>query len=297
MSGSLPVVRRLIVLVVIVVCMTSASCAGLGDDSSPDFTLRKSATTTIRDDQDLMLPAYEPGDCVTWDQSISASDVEIVACDDPHLIELVASTTLPSAGSGSDEPYPTESEWVEILDRHCRSIVETFLGRPLQQGQFVLGGIRPQPVGWNAGDREIHCGVQQVGTDASGAQTSFVGRAGDLAVGFGFAASTCFPPAGEGWELTPTPCDDPHVFEVTGQFEVTELGTLPSLEEQRALFVPRCRDLAATHLGSAPTDDRVVWQPIQPDDWADGSRWVLCGVGQFDPNGALVPTVGSAKAG
>ena len=94
---------------------------------------------------------YVVGDCV------DGSDV--VDCAVPHDFEVYLVTSHPAA---ADEPFPGNSTLTDYGDQTCSPPFEDYVGVPLAESEYTYLWLAPDAEFWEAGDREVVCGVTNV---------------------------------------------------------------------------------------------------------------------------------------
>jgi hypothetical protein len=113
------------------------------------------------DASEYVIPARDPGDCLTWTQGgdIAERSVREVDCEQPHLWEVTGTFTVD--GDGYAASGPSESEWTTLIDLECGPMAEAHIGGPLDPaGRFQPTAFLPTPYTWeHLGDREVLCGI------------------------------------------------------------------------------------------------------------------------------------------
>lgn len=138
--------------------------------------------------------------------------------------------------------------------------------------------------------------------------TANAGNGGDqaaanLAAAFDAPPGSCLTWAPDGSDMRPTGCDQPHLFEVTGDVDISgEHGSnapSPSVEAWREIAKQKCTAGATDYLGGKLDPfGRFSVGALKPSDdqWKAGDRKLRCGLQRPSPTGkVLVPTTGSAK--
>lgn len=125
----------------------------------------------------------------------------------------------------------------------------------------------------------------------------------NLAAAFSAPPGSCLTWQPDGSDMRQSPCESPHLFEVTGDVDIAgeynSSAPSPSEEAWREIAKKRCTEGAAAYLGGKldPFGKYSVGA-LKPSDeqWRDGDRKLRCGLQRAAPSGkALVPTSGSAK--
>ncbi|MBP2321666.1 hypothetical protein JOF56_002051 [Kibdelosporangium banguiense] len=125
----------------------------------------------------------------------------------------------------------------------------------------------------------------------------------NLKAAFAAPPGSCLNWAPDGSDMRQTPCETPHLFEVTGDVDIAAeynaSAPSPTDEAWREIAKKRCTDGAAAYLGGKldPFGKYSVGA-LKPsnEQWRDGDRKFRCGLQRAAPSGkALVPTKNSAK--
>jgi hypothetical protein len=99
------------------------------------------------------------GDCLTWDRSAAATETReatAVPCDQPHRLEVAATTPLPS----QVDHYLSVAEWDALVTTQCRAISQDLFGGEFDpNGRNGPSGFYPSQWSWSLGDRQLVCGV------------------------------------------------------------------------------------------------------------------------------------------
>lgn len=90
-------------------------------------------------------------------------------------------------------------------------------------------------------------------------------------------------------------CDEPHVFEhVPPIFDLATAATRPD-DESLAVLAAKCPDYIAAHLGGAlRADVRANWFAATPEEWDEGSRYVICLAETEEPVVGSLAGIGTA---
>ncbi len=241
------------------------------------------------------------GDCLTWDTP-SAADVTLTDCTTPHRFEVAAGVDLrnrPEAQFGPGTALPGPAVLTQLRDTECTSAVRNYLvGRFDPHGLFSVGLIDPGEAAWRDGQRDVLCGLQEVGT--SGEQFPIRGRVAQLDQSDVAPLGSC-QSITSGLPSDPVDCAQPHASEVISVVDLTKKypGPYPSTAEQDGYLDAACRAAADAALGgpdaAATKGLTVYWSTVAPDSWAAGSRRVNCKVGRQVPGGGFAPTTGVAR--
>lgn len=245
-------------------------------------------------------PVFEAqaGACLNWTRA-DATDIHQVGCPKPHLFEITGRADL-HADFGNNAPFPSNEQWQLLKQERCTQVSMQYLaGRFDPNGRLDVGAFTPNDAGWKAGDRTLHCGLQQPG--ASGKLYRFDGSASKMDQSDTYEVGRCLGISGTTvWD--PIDCQQPHSVEITGQVNLGKQfssGT-PAESEQDNYLATKCGELTAQYAGSptAVTDKGLVsyWDTLLPESWAAGSREVNCKVSAQLPDGSgLAPVTGSVK--
>ncbi|MEX5633108.1 septum formation family protein [Parafrankia sp. FMc2] len=137
-----------------------------GNAAAGGDTVTPSPTTSTDPSVELLNVDLLTGHCYSWDQDKTMSDVDDVPCAGPHLFEAAGRASL-FADHPISDLYPTPDQWGEIIHRSCPDIIRAYLGYPLDPyGRFAAGGIHPEELGWDRGERLMTCGI--VSSDSVG---------------------------------------------------------------------------------------------------------------------------------
>jgi hypothetical protein len=233
---------------------------------------------------------FAPGECVKWLQTGDSSPYDrqtyVIPCDQPHLVEVVSVGT---AVSGLGGAWPGSRTLDAAAHRQCTPAAEKFLGQPVDPyGRFYVSAIAPSERAWRVGDRTMWCDVQlnnMSGQVSTGPLQSYVGEARGATQTYLQPVGTCEARAFDG----PVPCDTPHIFEISGNVDLTEKATaLPASQNAwQALVGSACNRVGMGYLRRAyPTSIEGGWQDIEASSWDAGRRVVQCVVGKVAPDGA-----------
>ncbi|WP_229680008.1 septum formation family protein [Saccharopolyspora thermophila] len=238
------------------------------------------------------------GTCLNWTEP-DATDISQVTCAEPHLFEVTGKTDL-RAEFGDGAPFPNTEQWQQLKQQRCIDVSRQFLANRFDPyGRFSVGAFTPSEEGWEAGDRTLHCGLQQPGP--SGKLYRTTGSAASVDQSNTYEVGRCLGINGTAvWD--PVSCDQPHAVEITGLVDLGEQfpGGYPPEPDQDGFLATRCADLTAQYAG-APTAARdkglvTYWDTLAQESWDAGSRKVNCKVSAQLPDGSgLAPVTGSVK--
>ncbi|OHV50448.1 hypothetical protein BCD48_10600 [Pseudofrankia sp. BMG5.36] len=299
------VVGGVVVLVVLLVAI-GVAVGGGGDDerdvaastAGPSGTASPSPTA----EPELTGRRYQLGHCYLWDRGGSSTTVDDVSCDRPHLFESVSDDPADlSAEFPATAARPlADDEWSSIYDRYCRTLVEAYLGYPLDpHGRFSILAIVPSVAGWIQGDRKIRCGIgayaptpEKPDNDLSAGSAKGADQSRVYPVGTCLAKDT----TGTG----PVACSTPHQHVAIGDIRFTDPpGAAPPSD---AAFAERagqqCAAVARAFFGPSFQQTSTVnisWFNIAPESWQAGSRSVSCLVSYFTDAGEPRAVTGDAR--
>ena len=91
------------------------------------------------------------GDCI--------DGFDVVDCAGPHDYEVYLVTSHPAS---ADEPFPGNSALTDYGDQTCTPAYEAYVGVPLADSDHTYLWLAPDAELWEAGDREVVCGVSNV---------------------------------------------------------------------------------------------------------------------------------------
>lgn len=99
----------------------------------------------------------EPGDCYLNPESTDVSDVEKVACDEPHDAETFAVYRLEF---DRDADFPGASQVQSEAQEGCQSRFQDYVGQPYEDSPYFFSAIAPTAVTWEArNDRQVICSL------------------------------------------------------------------------------------------------------------------------------------------
>lgn len=85
----------------------------------------------------------------------SVTEVEVVACNEPHETEVYAVTNFPG-GKGS--PFPGDEAIGRFVSEFCQGpAFEQYVGKPRNLSSLIDDDIQPSDVSWKAGRRQVIC--------------------------------------------------------------------------------------------------------------------------------------------
>lgn len=274
---------------------TTTTGAGALDAGSAGTAGSGGTTTTSIG---LTRRSYDAGSCVLWDQDEGhgeTRETRVVPCDEPHLMEMVSQQQVTIAGSS----FPSDEQWSAEVKSGCTPPIEKYLGRPLDpHGRYHPSAIQPSPRSWAAGDRELYCGISQVGAEpvVPGRTPLVAGKVDAAAQQLLYPIGACLTRGSNQREVS---CAEDHTFEVVGQVDVTGLvADVPVGADEsfwRAAVGTTCEHQAAAWVGRflLPTE-AWTWFAFESTSWRAGARIVQCGMGRT-ATGDWIVTRGSLK--
>ncbi|MBB3037987.1 septum formation family protein [Hoyosella altamirensis] len=243
----------------------------------------------------------EAGDCLFWEAG-DAGDLSLVECSEEHRFEVASVMDLahfPGTEFGPEAEFPSELRFAELRAQVCEPAVSDYLGARFDpRGKFSVNLINPGEAGWNAGERTIRCGLQNVGT--TGEVFAVRGHAADQDQSVTWEPGECIG-INHDIPTDPVPCEDPHAFEVVGIVNlVDEFGEgYPSTDDQDRFLDERCRQLSAEFLGGPERLEELrltaFWDTRTLSSWLAGSRLVNCAVGAQTEGAGFATIAGSVR--
>jgi hypothetical protein len=127
--------------------------------------------------------------------------------------------------------------------------------------------------------------------------------ASTLAAAFDAPTGSCLTWKSEGTDMHTVSCDQPHLFEVTGDVDISAEHSAsepsPAVGAWREIAKQKCAQGAAAYLGGKldPFGKYSVGALKPSDDqWRSGDRKLRCGLQRAGPSGkVLLPTTGAAS--
>jgi hypothetical protein len=250
-------------------------------------------TTTVP----LAISDYTVGDCVTWDQGETDSgnrQTRVVACDQPHLIEITGKINLPDHGS-----YPTDSQWTDVLSGgDCAKLAGAYVAGGLDPfGAFQVGAIKPLPGAWAVGNRTVWCGIEatiRVAADFPNHPEPFTGGVRTQSQALLWPTGSCL--AGDttaSMVIGTVPCSQPHLYEIAGDVDAgAHFSDAPAHDSPLwgSQLGPACLTVArAAFGGQVPPGVDVFVFPIGPAGWRTGTHHTECGIDRLDAAGHPTP--------
>lgn len=242
--------------------------------------------------------AAAPGSCLDW-SSTGASDAHRVDCAQRHVFEVTGPADL-SGNFAPGIPFPDDPTWRGVVEARCTELTTKYLGGHYDPyGIYTVGALKPSRAAWQAGAREIRCGLQVTGV--SGALYPVVGSASDRDQSAIHRVGTCLGINGK-TVGDPVDCANPHGYEVVG---VVNLGQqfasgFPEVAKQDEFLGPACAKRAADYAGGTDVVAQKgligAWDDRKKESWDAGSRQVNCLLGAKLPDAlgpGLAPVTGS----
>lgn len=95
----------------------------------------------------------EVGDCVAGDLRTKADEVEVVDCEDEHVVQAIGSFEAEDGG------FPGDEELAALgFDRCQGDLFEAFVGIPYVESSTIWSSwLVPDDAAWEDGDRTVVC--------------------------------------------------------------------------------------------------------------------------------------------
>lgn len=231
--------------------------------------------------------SLEVGDCFNSSQLtgtgsvVELTDVDVVACDEPHLGETFATVDYAAKTGGS---FPGNPALARFAAERCAPEMEAFVdGDPLDSG-FDLTAITPNEDGWEAGDRTIECTLVRLDGKPAPGSAEGVGRVAPEGL-----VSLLYATEGDCVDLSewvafglPRECAEPHDLEVFAVLtSPAEPGApYPSEEEMATYAFQSCAGAFQQRVDPSSSSD-LGFAPVAfplPYTWALGHRSFVCGL-------------------
>jgi hypothetical protein len=96
------------------------------------------------------------GDCYedpvgATDEWVAVDELRVVACDEPHDLEVLALFDLPGGS------FPGHETILEMMEERCIPIFDVLVGRPFDESELSIQILAPTEETWARGDREVVC--------------------------------------------------------------------------------------------------------------------------------------------
>jgi hypothetical protein len=239
-------------------------------------------------------PPATPGTCLTWTKP-DASDTTAVDCAQSHLFEQAGTVRLTD-----QQDLPDDGRWRQLVRDRCDAVVRDYLGGRFDpDGRYRVGALKPSPVKWAAGDRELRCGLQSA--SRSGALYPMVGTAREQDQAAVHEPGTCLGIDGRTIS-DPVDCVQPHAVEAVG---VVDLGGefdegFPAVDAQDEFLQKQCAKTATAYAGGddviAEKKLTVYWDNLTEESWKAGTRRVNCNLAALLPDrSGFAPVTGSVR--
>ena len=248
---------------------------------------------------DAAPPPTTPGTCLAWTHA-DASDTRVVDCGQTHLFEQAGTIQL-----SDQKELPDDSGWRQLVRERCDPVVREYLGGRFDpDGRYRVGALKPSPAKWNAGDRELRCGLQSA--SRSGALYPMTGRAADQDQAAVHDTGTCL--AIDGRTIgDPVDCARSHAVETVGvvdlaaKFDPDRTGkAFPAVDAQDEFLQTQCTKIATSYAGGDEVITgkklTVYWDNLTEESWKAGSRRVNCNLAALLPDrSGFAPVTGSVR--
>lgn len=238
-------------------------------------------------------PPSTPGICLNWSRP-DAADAAVVDCAQSHLFEQAGSVVLTDQTA-----LPDDRKWRQLVTERCTPVVQKYLnGKFDPNGRYRIGALKPSPAKWEAGDRELRCGLQS--SSRSGALYPMTGKAATSDQSDVQAPGTCLAIDGRSVG-DPVDCSGPHAVETVGVVDLSEkFKTFPAVGDQDGYLQPTCAQKAADYAGGpdvvAKKKLTVYWDNLVEASWKAGSHKVNCNLAALLPDrSGFAPVTGSVR--
>ncbi len=252
------------------------------------------APTGGREVVEVAPPPATPGTCLTWTRP-DASDTTVVDCVRTHLFEQAGTVQLTD-----QQELPDDGRWRQLVRERCDPVVRGYLGGRFDpDGRYRVGALKPSPVKWAEGDRELRCGLQSA--SRSGALYPMAGTAREQDQSAVHEPGTCLGIDGRTIG-DPVDCAGTHAVEAVG---VVDLATefddgYPAVDAQDRFLQTECTRIATGYAGGgdvlAAKRLTVYWDNLTEDSWTAGTRRVNCNLAALLPDrSGFAPVTGSVR--
>lgn len=239
-------------------------------------------------------PPADPGTCLNWTRG-DAADAAVVDCAQPHLFEQAGNVSLADQTS-----LPDERGFRQLVSERCTPVVTEYLGGKFDpDGRYRVGALKPSPAKWEAGDRDLRCGLQS--SSRSGAMFATTGKVAESDQAAVQQPGSCLGIDGRTIG-DPVSCTQPHAVETVG---IVDLATkfpdeYPNVEEQDAFLQPECSRIAGEYAGDPAAISAkkltVYWDNLSEESWKVGTRRVNCNLAALLPDrSGFASVTGSVK--
>ncbi|MHA6791988.1 septum formation family protein [Pseudonocardia bannensis] len=239
-------------------------------------------------------PPATPGTCLNWTRA-DAADTHVVDCAQPHLFEQAGSVVL-----ADQTELPDDRRWRQLVGERCSPVVLTYLNEKFDpDGRYRVGALKPSPVKWAEGERELRCGLQSA--SRSGALYPMTGRVAESDQAAVNEPGTCLGIDGRTIG-DPVDCAGPHAVETVGIVDLSEKFPegFPAVEDQDEFLQPECTRIATEYAGGAEVISEkkltVYWDNLTDESWNAGTRRVNCNLAALLPDrSGFAPVTGSVR--
>jgi hypothetical protein len=252
------------------------------------------APTGAREVVEVAPPPATPGTCLTWTRP-DASDTTVVDCAKTHLFEQAGTVQLTD-----QQALPDDGRWRQLVRERCDPVVRDYLGGRFDpDGRYRVGALKPSPVKWADGDRELRCGLQSA--SRSGALYPMAGTAREQDQSAVHEPGTCLGIDGRTIG-DPVDCAGTHAVEAVG---VVDLAAefddgYPAVDAQDEFLQTECTKIATSYAGGGDVLTAkkltVYWDNLTEDSWTAGTRRVNCNLAALLPDrSGFAPVTGSVR--
>lgn len=243
---------------------------------------------------ELPPPPSTPGTCLNWTRP-DAADTAVVPCAEPHLFEQAGSVAV-----ADQAVFPDDNTWRRLVGERCEPLVVEYLDGKLDpDGRFRVGALKPSAAKWEAGDRELRCGLQSA--SRSGALYPITGKVAEQDQASVFEAGTCLGIDGRTIG-DPVDCAGVHAVESVGIIDLSQKfpDGFPAVEDQDEFLQPECTRIANEYAGSPEAIGEkgltVYWDNLTEESWNAGTRRVNCNLAALLPDrSGFAPVTGSVR--
>ncbi len=252
------------------------------------------APTGGREVVEVAPPPATPGTCLTWTRP-DASDTTVVDCVRTHLFEQAGTVQLTD-----QQELPDDGRWRQLVRERCDRVVRDYLGGRFDpDGRYRVGALKPSPVKWAEGDRELRCGLQSA--SRSGALYPMTGTAREQDQSAVHEPGTCLGIDGRTIG-DPVDCAGTHAVEAVGVVDLAEKfdDGYPAVDAQDEFLQTACTKIATSYAGGgdvlAAKKLTVYWDNLTEDSWTAGTRRVNCNLAALLPDrSGFAPVTGSVR--
>lgn len=149
--------RRSPSLLLLPLLLAAATACGGGDDADRDDSGQ------VTGSEEIAVEALRVGDCLQTPDEGVVTELTAIPCDQPHDGEVYSSFDLEQA-----DAYPGDDAVDAAVDAQCLPAFAEFVGLPYDESELELSPLTPTEEGFEAGDREVLCLVQDLDGGVTG---------------------------------------------------------------------------------------------------------------------------------